>query len=340
MLNNNLLFVNLLEKKFFNKNIYHKYFIRYSYQKPFDLNNSFKIIDNNSSFQTINLKYFQKNYFKKKNFFLIGSSILLDSFVYKKNRFQFKFYLLNSKKFSLNYINIFYNKLRCLQSSKKALVLVKPQRGGLSCYFNGVIGFFPFKHFFRLLNLNLQTRLSRFNLKNFFLFKNNYNFILKQKNQKIYKNLLFLLKTNVFLKSFFVSIKKNSFNLIKNKTIKLSLYKFFYIQILSNRFNSNFFSFFFNIIYKKFNLYYKKRVLLQNFSKLSFLLFKQGRVLPKILQNFIFYKLKFKIKNNYYNGLMKKKIKFRKKKKRFFKQRLKLIFLAFSQTNNILSYKP
>ena len=69
---------------------------------------------------------------------------------------------------------------------------------------------------------------------------------------------------------------------------------------------------------------------------------KRGCILPRNFYVFIFYKLKFRVKNNYYNFSMRNRVKFKRKKKLFFKSRVKLVFLSHTKSNlkkrNVLDY--
>ena len=73
----------------------------------------------------------------------------------------------------------------------------------------------------------------------------------------------------------------------------------------------------------------KGKYLSNRFFNLNSLLVKEGRVLPRNVYGFVFYKLKFRIKNNYYNFFMQNRIKLKKRKKMFFKSKVKLVFLSF-----------
>ena len=57
----NFLFIDLLEKKVLNKNLYNKFFIRHSFVEKYLPESSVGIVDDNSNLVTVNfnLKYFQ-----------------------------------------------------------------------------------------------------------------------------------------------------------------------------------------------------------------------------------------------------------------------------------------
>jgi hypothetical protein len=300
------------------KTVYNKYLVRKLYPKN-SVNDILSVIDNNSEFQTLNLKYIRKNSWKKKEFFL-GSSVLLDNFVFQKKQFQFKLYSLNSNNSSLNYLDSFFQRLRSLRSSKKALILVKPQKGGVFCYFNGINSFFPFKQFFQILNLNRNNVL---NLEPCLLNKSAglYNVSNKRLKKLLIKLFQYsnsdikirrsLVQTNIGPKKF------------------LSLSKLIQTCIISKSVSSKVLIGLVSILLRRLNLFTKKRFFSKNFSKLNFLLLKNGRLMPRILQSFIFYKLRFKVKSQYYNGILKRKTRNKKKKKRFFRSSLRIIFLSY-----------
>ena len=86
----NPLFIDLLEKKVLNKNLYTKYFIRHSFAENLGSDKFLTVVDNNFNFGTVNLnlRFFQKNYFRKLKFGR-GHTISLDTFLYKNKQVQF-----------------------------------------------------------------------------------------------------------------------------------------------------------------------------------------------------------------------------------------------------------
>ena len=333
----NPLFIDLLEKKVLNKNLYTKYFIRHSFTENLGSDKFLTIVDNNFNFGTVNLnlKFFQKNYFRKLRFGR-GHTISLDTFLYKNKQVQFNYFLLNSKRSSLNFIFLFFKRLKALRSSKKVLVLVSPKRGGFRCYFNGTFGFFPFKHFFHLVNIKEKRKEELIFYDNQLSvncnFVDNNNFSLKNYRQLIF--LLFFRNKSVW-QNLFVKLKKN-----RTAEIRIPFLKFVKYEVLNNRFNFEKLSFLARcfLLKEKSDVFDKKSLLFTRFLKLNTILAKDGRVLPKNLYAFIFYKLKFRIKNNYYNFFIKNRIRLKKKKKLFFRSRVKLVFLSFvkSGTRNEL----
>jgi len=317
---NNLTFIESIEKKLISKTVYNKYLIRKLYPKN-SVNDTLSVIDNNSEFQTLNLRFIRKNSWKKKEFFL-GSSVLLNNFVFQKKQFQFKLYSLNSNNSSLNYLDLFFQRLRSLRSSKKALILVKPQKGGVFCYFNGINSFFPFKQFFQILNSNRNNVLPYFldeqrSLSNF-----------SQKRLKILLMKLFQ-SFNSDIKIRRSLVQKNTSCTLKESKKFLSLNKLIQACFVSRNVSSKVLIGLVSILFQRLNLFTKKRFFSKNFFKLNFLLLKNGRLMPRVLQSFIFYKLRFKVKSQYYNGILKRKTRNKKKKKRFFRSSLRIIFLSY-----------
>merc|ERR1711959_434246 len=201
------------------------------------------IVDNNYNLSTldINLKYFKINYFKKREY-ICGYSILLNKFLYSKKQIQFNFFSFNSKFNSLKYFRNLLQKLRSLRSLKKIFILVKPIKGGLRGYFNGLCGFFPFKHFFHLIKSQNKLKIFFEIIKNQKFWK---FFNLRVKNQKIKAEIIisFLKFVNLkiidkftliklhFLLKWILNIKKF---LILNQKFGL-INKFFNLNCLSKK---------------------------------------------------------------------------------------------------------
>lgn len=312
-LHRNFLFIDLLEKKVLNKNLYNKYFIRHSFVEKYLPESSISIVDDNSNLVTanFNLKYFQRNYFKKL-VFEKGYSVLLDNFLYTKKQIQFNYVVLNSQKSFLKYIPLFYKKLRALRSSKKVLILINAKRGGFRCFFNGTCGFFPFKHFFYLVKLNQKYKLAWF-----------FNQIQNKDIQfiKFLRSSCMFLQNDTVFNRFYVRIKKSS-----KKGFKIPIFQFLYLILKGGR---NIDIELFTSVVKRIFTVLKGKYLSNRFFNLNSLLVKEGRVLPRNVYGFVFYKLKFRIKNNYYNFFMQNRIKSKRRKKMFFKSKVKLVFLSF-----------
>ena len=331
---NNLIFIDSLEKKIISKNIYNKYLIRNSYPKTGTSNDALVVIDNNSSFYALKLKYLKGNTTSsKKRTFFSGSSILLNNFVFKKKQFRFEFYSLNAGNLSLDYLDVFFKGLRSLRSSKKALVLIKPQKGGLACYFNGINSFFPFKQFFQVLNMQSTFKNSLFSLQNLGL--KDINLVTKKELKNFVKNLRYFLINGCLERTKFLANlkKKKNSTVLKRELggVTLPLIKNLFRSFLSGKISVALFFGFVRVFMKQLFIFYERRFLSKRFAKLNFLLAKNGRLVPKMMQTFVFYKLRFKIKSNYYNGIFKKRIKTKKKKKQFFKSYIRIIFLSYLQ---------
>jgi len=306
-LDQNSSFIHSLEKKLLSKTLYTKYFIRHTFVGRHHANNV-SVIDNNSQLYTINLniKYFQKTFFKRKNA-KIGFSLCLDNFIYTNSnpQFQFKFYLLTSSLSNSTYINFLFTKLKIIQSSKKILLLVNPKHGGISCFFNGICGFFPRKHVFYLYQKSLlKTKFSQLIVSN------------KEQNRK------FSSLAKSFLSNLFIKIKYSF-----NKEIKISVLKYLQLQLLYGNFTIKMI---FNLVlfnYKKLLAFSKKRYQIKLLNHLNLLLPNKNHLLPKTLTSFIYYRLSIQSKKRYYNSKIKRKTK--KWKKRLFKTRIKILFLAY-----------
>ena len=309
-LHGNSRFVGSLEKKILSKNVYNKYFIRHSFVNKHILESSVTVIDDNSSLGAVNLNlnFFKKNYFKKL-VFERGHSVSLDNFLYTKKQIEFNYFTLNSQRSFLNYIPLFFRKLRALRSSKKVLILVNAKRGGFRCFFNGTCGFFPFKHFFHLVKLNEKYEFEWF-----------FNQIQNKDIQaaRFRQFLHMFVRNDILFHKFHVNLKKDS------SVFKLSIFKF--LDLVSSLGN---FSRFFSLFKKEAFLALKEKYFFNNFFNLKNLALKKGRVLPRNAFAFVFYKLKFKIKNNYYNFFMRNNARLKTRKKLFFKSRVKLVFLSF-----------
>jgi len=331
---NNPLFVEFLEKKTMNKNLYGKFFVRHSYGDEHDFRKSLAVVDDNSSLGIIdfNLKYFQMNYFGRLRYGK-GYSILLENFSYSKNQIQFNYFLFNSKRNFLDYIPLFFKKLRALRSSKKILVLINVKRGGFRCFFSGVCGFFPFKHFFSLIWLRKRLELESF-------FSSDSNFPQKRSFNGGFKKFLFyFFHNNNMGRKFYIKLKGNS-----NKEFKISFLSLLQKFLLFDKLKSHGIYFIMHLLSKEkfLDIFRNRFVIPRKLFNLNDLSAKRGSILPRSFYVFIFYKLKFRVKNNYYNFSMRNRVKFKRKKKLFFKSRVKLVFLSHTKSNlkkrNVLDY--
>ena len=311
--------------------MYSKFFVRHSFIEKHGCKNSLVVVDNSLSLGIVdlNIKYLQANHFRKLNFEK-GYSILLENFLYSKKQIQFNYYLLNSKRNFLSYIPLFFKKLRALRSSKKILILINAKRGGFRCFFNGTSGFFPFKHFFHLIWLKEKQELR-------LLFN-------REKNKKIEsKNDLKFLFPFFYNKGLWQKFRVR-LNKSFNKKFEISFLKLLRKILLLDKSRIASICFIINLVLKEKFLKICKDKLgtCQKLFNLNSLLVKKGCILPRSSYVFVFYKLKFKIKNNYYNFSMGKRTKLKRRKNMFFKSRVKLVFLSFMKPNfkkgNVLNY--
>lgn len=328
LLQKNFLFLEFFENKVLNKNLYAKYFVRYSFVEKLKSNKLRTIVDNNYNLNTLNLNlnYFKTNYFKKIKY-VRGYSILLNNLLYSKKQIQFNFFLFNSKFNLSNYFGNLLQKLRSLRSLKKVFVLVNPVKGGVCGYFNGLCGFFPFKHFFQLIKSKNKFKLNL----SFYRTK----FIKEKRSQNLFylKNYLKyffdIIKNKKLWKFFYIRIKNKK----SEKEFKISFLRFVKLKIFNKiTLTKLFFLLKWVLTTKKFVILNQKASSANKFFNLN-CLSRKGFILPQI-DSFIFYALKFRAKSNYYNKLVKIKIQKKKKKKRFFKSRLKLVFLFFLKKRN------
>lgn len=143
----------ILEKKCLTKNLYFKYYVRYSISQDKEDDNSLLVFDNYTRLETTNpnLKFLKYNPLQRKNI-PIGSSLCLVNTIYQKKRPDYKFnYITYNKIPYQSYLDLLLSKLNSLRSKRKTLIIIQITRGGISCFFNGVYGFFPRKHFFFFL---------------------------------------------------------------------------------------------------------------------------------------------------------------------------------------------
>lgn len=314
----NPIYIQSLEKKFTNKTLYAKYFIRHSFNDQL-LTNSLTVVDNHSLFYVVNLhlKYFSKTFFSKK-VFKTGFSLSLENFIYENSFTQskFKFYLLSSKS-SVNYLDQLFLKLRGIQSKKKVLILVSPKRGGIRCYFNGICSFFPRKHLF-----SFYHKTNNFNP---FL---NFDKALIPK-VKTYRKLFFVIKRIIVLS---LKLKKNwqnsvfKINSLQLQQIKISFFNYLRAQIVNKKISPNFLLNFILLYYNRLKHQLKTKIRIQFFHKLNLLLNKD-EFFPSKLNSFVYYNLSFKSKKRYFNGVIQRKTK--KWRRRFFKAHIKMVILTY-----------
>jgi hypothetical protein len=177
--NNDKNWENLYNKKLLNTNYYNKFLIRSSLLN----NNNFNIIDNDSNF-------FNSSTLKLKNFIfsthtnIEGCSINGKNIMYTNkfnNALKFKSFAKNVKVKNFSYVNSFYNLLKLKKTKQNNfLFLLKPVKGGFTCYSSGIVGFLPRSHailsfllIFNSLN-NKKTKIKILESLNFILDKKNF----------------------------------------------------------------------------------------------------------------------------------------------------------------------
>ena len=229
----------LIDKKYLNKEFYGKFLIRNSVSENFNL----YVLDNNNSF--FNLPGIKLNKFIKVNeqYKFLGRSLIGKEFEYKNklNRYlTIKIFLINNKSQKrLPLLNSLFNLLKITKKNYKgALILLNPKKGGFNCYSEGVFGFMPRSH---------AT----------FLFSKTLNFFGKFKTNQKASNLNFLLRKDTF-------IKKNLLIRLSNWWGKITLFprttkdKF---SINSRKRRKRFFSNKINFVFlTKKNRYFKLKI--------------------------------------------------------------------------------
>lgn len=317
-LNENLFFIQALEKKLLSQILYTKYYIRHSFVDPYS-NKKIELVDNNSTFYNVNLKlkYFQKNYLKKKinNF---GFSICLNTFIYSNRypQFQFQFYSLSSKISLPNYIDVLFTKIRALRSTKKVLLLVNLKRGGLRCYFNGVCGFFPRRHVYYFYQNIFDKTPKSHSLKTL------------DRSLRLLLALSYKSKSIRFTKSIFSTLVFDEDYLWNRSHPRLQYFLFKLVQLLRRKLTIKTVWALIFIYYKRVIFpYIKTRSQNSSLYNLDLLLCCNKYILPKKLNSFIYYNLTFFTQKRYFNAKVKRKT--RKWRRRLFKSRIKIVFLAY-----------
>jgi hypothetical protein len=148
--------------KSLNKEIYQKSYVRGSLQNS----RTIQILDNNSLFSNLavqNIIRIRGKSFAKQ---LEGISLDTNSFLYKNklnSNLKFKSFIFNSLRYK-NLLNSFYTSLKILEFSEKrvcnTLLILKPIKGGFTCYSSGVSGFLPRSHGVFLLTKALISALT------------------------------------------------------------------------------------------------------------------------------------------------------------------------------------
>lgn len=136
---------NIVTKKILNKDIYGKYFVRSNLN---DLKNIHVLDNNNALFNVPSTTY--KSLYQNSSI-SEGSSLNVKNFLYKNNKnnvLRFKSYL-SSFIVEKNLLNSFFYSLKSLKNSEQisnSLIVLRPVKGGFSCYSSGIVGFLPRSH--------------------------------------------------------------------------------------------------------------------------------------------------------------------------------------------------
>ena len=135
-------------KKILNKSVYEKSYIR----GPLMDSKTIQLLDNNTSFYNLSSQNISKIYNKNIYKELEGLSLNTNSFFYKNrlnNNLKFRSFILNSIRYE-SLLDSFFNSLKTLQVSTKkrsaSLLILKPVKGGFTCYSSGIYGFLPRSH--------------------------------------------------------------------------------------------------------------------------------------------------------------------------------------------------
>jgi hypothetical protein len=208
----------IINKKFLNKNIYEKFYIRGSL---LGLKN-IQILDNNSAFYNFPVQNMPKIYSTKTTKCFEGFSLNANSFFYRNklnNTLKFRSFILNSLKYK-NLIDSFYNSLEVLNiwgSPFNSLMVLKPVKGGFSCYSSGFFGFLPRSHGLLLISKTLIPIFNNHEIKS--RIQNLSSLIFDNVNKKS----VFLLRLQFSLGKVLVHlpvVKQNNFSSISKKRAK------------------------------------------------------------------------------------------------------------------------
>ena len=131
---------------------------------------------------------------------------------------------------------------------------------------------------------------------------------------RLKKFLFYFFQNNNIRRKFYIKLENNS-----NKKFKISFLSLLQKSLLFDKLKSHDIYFIIYLLLKeKFLEIFKNRfVIPRKLFNLNDLSAKRGCILPRNFYVFIFYKLKFRVKNNYYNFSMRNRVKFKRKKKLF-----------------------
>jgi hypothetical protein len=229
--NKNQNFLNdTINKKLLNKSIYEKFYIRGSL---LGLKN-IQILDNNGALYNFPVQIQPKSYNTKTVKYVEGFSLNASSFFYRNklnNALKFRLFILNSLKYK-GLIDSFYNCLEVLNifgSSFNSLMVLKPIKGGFSCYSSGLFGFLPRSHGLFLISKTLVPIFNNCQVNS--KIQNLASLIFDD----ITKRSVFLLRLQFTLGKVLVYlpiVKQNNFSSISKKKVKYALndYNFIFLS--------------------------------------------------------------------------------------------------------------
>lgn len=223
-------FNDIINKKLLNKSVYEKFYIRGSLLGL----KSIQIVDNNSALYNFPTQSFFRFYGITFIQNLEGLSLTASSFFYRNklnNTLKFRSFILNLVKYK-SLINSFYNSLEILNirdSSFNSLLVLKPVKGGFSCYSSGFFGFLPRSHGLSLISKTLVPIFN--NRKIYIRIQNLASLIFGTINKKA----TFLLRLQFLLGKVIIYlpiIKQNNFSSISKKKVKYILndYNFIFLS--------------------------------------------------------------------------------------------------------------
>jgi len=199
-------YIYLIEKKIISFSFSNKFYLR---GKSF---NNKQILDNESQIS-------EKNFELKVN--LTGNSTAFSTNFYKHN-FNEKLKFKNTNlKFIFNKKFIF-KLLDILTKTKNSLIVTTIKRGGMYAFNNGLKGFLPQSHFYKVLNKILCV--SQYTLKTISSFFSKKTVFLEQN-----KNIVFLPNFKLKLKFFLPKKNKNFNNKRKKKYKKKKKFNFIFL---------------------------------------------------------------------------------------------------------------
>jgi hypothetical protein len=202
---------NYLQNKLLSKNEYNKLYIRNQLNK----NETILVSENNSTFDIFNsLKEKRGNSFVSNPFLLTNQR--------DKTMKLRTFFTKNLKNLYLKeiYENYKFLTTKKIKNKVKSVLILKPVKGGFSCFSRGVVGFLPRRHGNMLLKKKIKAFFCNRN-RNIKLA--HIRFLLRKKNKKRYLiDSTFLLRLSFFFAKLkmYPQYRKNVFvSSLKNKSV-------------------------------------------------------------------------------------------------------------------------